>query len=287
MAVCHNRSHSRCGAIRLVPLPKVEAFVMSSRNRFALPRISRLSRISALAFGFALAAGILLQAQEAQLKTADAVLERYKQALGGVEAIQKVQSMTVRGEAESSAKPGKATFVYYATPFKSLFKLRRPDGTAITAGFDGKVSWTITPQGASIDKDTAVDANRRDADLQYALHQPDYFRKLELAGIIDFEGHRCYWLHGTTTWGKDNNQFYDVATGLLVGYRFEADDASKTITIAVFKDYKSFGGPLMPTKNISRTGDHSQTFTYESVSYEPLPGSLFDLPAPVKQLMKD
>ena len=260
---------------------------MSSRRPFAFRQISCSSHISTFTLAFVLAAGISVQAQKAQLKTADAVLERYKQALGGVEAIQKVQSMTVRGEAESSAKPGKATFVYYATPFKSLFKVTRPDGTQITAGFDGKVSWTITPQGASLDKDTPVDANRRDADLQYALHQPDYFRKLELAGVTDFEGHRCYWLHGTTNWGKDNNQFYDVATGLLVGYRFEADDASKTITIAVFTDYKSFGGPLMATRNTSRTGDRSQTFTYESVSYEPLPGSLFELPGPVKQLMKE
>jgi len=260
---------------------------MSSRNRLASPQISRLSRISALTFAFAFGASMSLQAQEAQLKTADAVLARYKRALGGVEAIQKVQSLTVRGEAESSARPGKSNFVYYATPFKSLLKLRRPDGTEITSGFDGKASWTITPQGASIDKDTPVDANRRDADLQYALHQPDYFRKLELAGITDFEGHRCYWLHGTTNWGKDNNQFYDVATGLLVGYRFEADDASKTITIAVFTDYKSFGGPLVATRNLSRTGDRSQTFTYQSVSYEPLPGSLFELPGPVKRLMKE
>ena len=79
----------------------------------------------------------------------------------------------------------------YAKPFKTLFKLTRVDGTQITAGFDGKVSWTITPKGAEIDKDTALDAIRRDADLHYPLHQPDYFKKLGLAGISDFEGHRC------------------------------------------------------------------------------------------------
>ena len=232
------------------------------------------------------ATGISVRAQEAQLKTTDAVLERYKQALGGVEAVQKVQSMTVRGEAESSARPGKSTFVYYARPFKSLMKLTRPDGTEIAAGFDGKVSWSITPQGASVDKDTPLNAIRRDKDLQYSLHQPDYFRKLELAGVTDFEGHRCYWLHGTTTWGKDNNQFYDVDTGLLVGYRFESDDASKTVTVALFQNYKNFGGPLVATKNVERAGDRSTTFTYESVSYEPLADSLFEPPEAVKRLLK-
>jgi len=222
--------------------------------------------------------------QAAQLRTAGQVLDRYKQALGGEQAIANIRSMTVRGEAESTGTPGKATFVYYAKPFKTLFKLTRVDGTQIAAGFNGKVSWTMTPKGAEIDKDTALDAIRRDADLQYPLHQPDYFKKLELAGIRDFEGHRCYWLHGTTNWGKDNNQFYDVETGLLAGYRFESDDSSKTPTVAIFEDYRNFGGPLIATRNTTRAGHNSQTFTYKSVSYEPLADSIFELPPAVKAL---
>ena len=225
-------------------------------------------------------------AQQGELKTAAAVLDRYKEALGGAEVIKKVQSENVREEIESSSMKGKAKFIYYAKPFKSLIKITRPDGTQVLAGYDGSVSWSITSQGASIDKDTAPEAVRRDADLQYALHQPDYFKKLELAGVADFDGRPCYWLHGTTQWGKDNNQFYDMKTGLLAGYRFEADDASKTLTIALFQDYKNFGGPLIATRNITRTGDRSQTFTYESVSYEPLPDSMFDLPDAVQRLMK-
>lgn len=227
-----------------------------------------------------------MSAQTPQLKTADAVLERYKNALGGAQAIAKVESMTVHGEAETAGTAGKAIFVSYSKPFKSLFKLTRPDGTEIVAGFDGKISWAITPQGASIDNKTPVESARRDADLQYPLHQPDYFNKLELAGVSDFEGRRCYWLHGTTHWGKDNNQFYDVDTGLLAGYRFEADDGSKTITVALFQDYENFGGPLVATKNISRTGDQSQIFIFKSVTYEPLADSIFDLPDAVKTLLK-
>lgn len=224
--------------------------------------------------------------QAAQLTTAEQVLERYVQVLGGKQAIANVQSMTVKGEVESTSTPGKGTFVYYGKPFKTLFKLTRADGTQIIAGFNGKVSWTITPKGAEIDKDTALGAIRRDADLQYPLHQPDYFKKLELAGISDFEGHRCYWLHGTTNWGKDNNQFYDVETGLLAGYRFESDDTSKTLTFAIFEDYKNFGGPLIATRNTSRAGNKSQTFIYKSVSYEPLADSIFELPPAVKALIK-
>ena len=221
----------------------------------------------------------------AQLTAAAQVLDRYKQVLGGVQAIQKVQSMTVRGEMEGTGMAGKARFVYQAKPFKTRFRVTLPDGTEIISGFDGNASWTVTPKRPEIDKDTPLEAVRRDADLQYALHQPDYFRKLDLAGVTDFEGHRCYWLHGTTNWGKDNNQFYDVETGLLIGYRFE-DYKTKATRIMLFDDYRNFGGPLMATKNTSRSGDHSQTFSYESVSYEPLADSIFELPPAVKALVK-
>jgi hypothetical protein len=247
------------------------------------PRLSgtRLLKPAAVVFLFS----ACTWPQAAQLTTAAQVLDRYKQALGGAQAIQGVQSVTARGKMEQTGMSGKATFVYRAKPFKTLFKLTRPDGTEVTNGFDSDVSWTITSKGAEVDKDTPLDAIRRDADLQYPLHQPDYFKKLELAGVTDFEGHRCYWLHGTTNWGKDNNQFYDVTTGLLVGYRFE-DDASKATWIVLFENYKNFGGPLIATRNTNRSGDQSQTLTYESVSYEPIDDSLFELPPAVKALLK-
>jgi len=232
------------------------------------------------------AAPAIAQAPAGHLKTATEVLNRYKQVLGGTDAIQKVRSETVRGEIEGTGISGKVTFVYYAKPFKNLIKLTMPDGAEIQSGFDGTSSWTINPKGASLDKDTPVESVRRDADLQYALHQPDYFKTLEFAGVTDFEGHHCYWLHGTTHWGKDNNQFYDINTGLLAGYRFQADDGSGKIVVAIFDDYKNFGGPLVATKNTHRVGDHFQTFIYQSVSYNLIPDSMFELPPSIKALMK-
>jgi hypothetical protein len=237
-----------------------------------------LAKLSTLIFALS-----PLACPQTQLKTTQAVLQRYQQALGGPDAIKKVQSETRHGEAVD--EKGKTTFIAYSKPFKWLGKITHPDGTQSTSGFDGSISWSIGPKGARIDKDTPVEAVRRDADLQYPLHQPDYFQKLELAGIVDFEGRRCYWLHGTTHWGKDNNQYYDVETGLLAGYRFQQDaSASGPVVTLLFQDYKSFGGPLVATKNITRPSGDVTTFT--SVSYEPLPDSLFDLPQAVKALLK-
>ena len=233
-----------------------------------------------------LLASLALTFPQARLTTTDQVLDRYKTALGGAGAIGNVQSETQHGEIEGTGVNGKLQFVNYAKPFKSVQHLTLPDGTEIVGGFDGKVSWQIRGGKASIDKETPVESDRRDADLQYALHQPDYFHNFEFAGVTDFEGRPCYWLHGTTHWGKDNNQFYDVETGLLAGYRFQADQAdSKTVIVVVFSDYKSFGGPKVATKRIIRAGDQVQTVILKSISYDPLQDSIFEPPDAVKALM--
>jgi hypothetical protein len=80
--------------------------------------------------------------QSPELKTAGAVLERYQQALGGPRAIQRVQAEVVRGEVESSngsAEPVRAEFVYYAKPFRTLYKVTHADiDHALMAGIDGR-----------------------------------------------------------------------------------------------------------------------------------------------------
>ena len=237
-------------------------------------------------FSLLILASLTLASPQARLTTISQVLDRYQTALGGTEAIRNVQSETQRGEIEASGVSGKLQFVNYAKPFKSVQHLTLPDGTEIVGGFDGKVSWQIRGGKASIDQQTPVESDRRDADLQYALHQPDYFQKFEFAGLTDFEGRPCYWLHGTTHWGKDNNQFYDVETGLLSGYRFQADQSdSKTVIVVVFSDYRSFGGPKVATKRVIRAGDQVQTITLKSITYDPLQDSIFDLPEAVKALL--
>src|SRR5215472_14303561 len=103
-------------------------------RRFHVARTSRLQARFARTRIFHSACVVVamtgsIWAREGGLKTAAAVLDRYKEALGGADVIKKVQSETVRGEIESSSTKGKGTFTYYARPFKSLIKITRPDGT--------------------------------------------------------------------------------------------------------------------------------------------------------------
>ena len=82
----------------------------------AFRQLARSAVLSVAAVAL-VATGISVRAQEAQLKTADAVLERYKRALGGSEAVQKVQSMTVHRR--SNPAPALASRPSTTTPGRS------------------------------------------------------------------------------------------------------------------------------------------------------------------------
>jgi hypothetical protein len=158
-----------CGAAGLgsrTVAPRREARLSNGHLRLSAPH------------DLVLSGAVFAHAQAPQLTSTQAVLERYQQALGGVDSIRQVQSETARGAFERTSMKGRATFVSQGKPFKSLFTVTRPDGSKVSSGFDGKVSWAITPEGASIDNGAPLESVRRDADLQYALHQSDYFQSL-------------------------------------------------------------------------------------------------------------
>jgi hypothetical protein len=101
-----------------------------------------------------------------------------------------------------------------------------------------------------------------------------------MAGVVDFEGRRCYWLHGITHWRKDNNQFYDVETGLLAGYRYQSDSStSAAVTTGVVSGLQKLRWA------IGGDEDHL-AHRRQDVSYGPLEDSIFEWPEAVKALQQ-
>jgi len=105
--------------------------------------------------------------------------------------------------------------------------------------------------------------------------------------VQTFNGRACYHLKGINNWGRQNEQFYDKETGLLVGYAFNtAWRGGNGVATQVFENYQDFGGVLMPTKNTTRGGDDVSVFTTASVTWDDVPDSVFELPAAVRAKLK-
>ena len=81
-----------------------------------------------------LSASALPWPQAPQLNSADAVLERYKQALGGVDAIKSVQSETTRGEIEATGCRAKRLSSVTPSPLNRSSKSRARTEARLSPG---------------------------------------------------------------------------------------------------------------------------------------------------------
>jgi hypothetical protein len=228
------------------------------------------------------------QAAGQNLPTVEWVLERYVTATGGREALLRHKSMTVHGRNYEPATKREVSVAFYTKDGKYLQVVTLPAGKSLS-GYDGHTAWDLDSHGmVTIQQGDVVKSVARDADLYYHLHVRQYFRSMEVIDVQTFNGRPCYHLKGVNNWGKQNEQFYDKETGLLVGYAFNtAWRGGNGAATQVFEDYRDFGGVRMPVKNTTRDGDDVSVFTIASVTWDDVPDSLFELPPAVRAKLRN
>ena len=218
------------------------------------------------------------------------IVERYDVALGGERAIRRHNSAIRRGVFETGHGQLLPLVSLARAPDLKLERITLADGSEVLTGFDGRMAWSLDPHdGAQILTGDERESARRDSDFYYALDELSWFRAMINAGIETYEGQRCYHLHGLTKWGKLNDQFYDVGTGLLAGYEFEQPFADgPKLVHEIFSDYRRIDGVLVPMRQTAKVrleqgGDWSvlRTIRYSSVSFDKVDSPAFAPPAAV------
>jgi len=231
------------------------------------------------------------------LPTPAEVVARYDAALGGEAALRRHTSSTSRGHLEIPGKDGAIhlPFVYFASaPYLRLERVTLPGAKGdVLNGFDGTMAWSFDPRtGPQITSGDERESVKRDADFYYPLDELTWFQSMVDAGIEVYEGHRCYHLAGFTNWGRQNNQFYDVATGLLAGYEFESSSSGGPGLIhEIFTDYRKIDGVLVPMKTIVKARAKGasgwtvlQTIVHTSVTFNDVEPGVYAPPRPVLDL---
>ena len=246
-----------------------------------LPRAIFLSLLS-----IATATMAAAQATSPQrLPTVNDVLQRYIDATGGEAALLRHKSMTVHGRYQVPAAKLDVETAFYTKDGKLLWKATLPGGATGSSGYDGHAAWNLDGSGkATVQQGDEVLSVARDADMYYHLHVMKYFKSMEVVDVREFNGRQCYHLKGVTNWGRINEHFYDVQSGLLQGYAFNtAWRGGKGDATESFEDYKTFGGVVMPTKTTSREGDELAISLVTSVTYDDVDDAVFALPDAVKK----
>jgi len=217
------------------------------------------------------------------------IIDAYIEKLGGEDAIKSIASTKILAtfEVPMAGLTGTMTMMSKVPGHVSMV-MDMPGFGKTESGFDGTVGWSSDPMsGPRLMTEDEVDALKKQADPAAAMKYRDLYPTIEYAGETNFEGRKAHKLRLVDEKGKEQFEFFDVASSLMVGQEGAQDTPMGEINIlTVLSDYKEFDGMQMPTKMVQRMGPQEMILTITSVEMNTVDDSAFVLPDAIKALVE-
>lgn len=182
------------------------------------------------------------------LPSADEVMEKYVQALGGAAAIQNVSSRVESGTVTFGSGPGFPIEILSKSPSRQAMVVHLPAGDSSTV-LDGQKGWIKSPVGPVRDMPPAdIEGAKLDADLNFPLNVKKTFQQLNVIRAEIVADRDTILLFATNSSDPPLELFFDRQTGLLLRQvRFGSSPLGLNPTQIDYGDYKTFDGVEVPT----------------------------------------
>ncbi|HEV2615463.1 MAG TPA: c-type cytochrome [Candidatus Acidoferrales bacterium] len=234
--------------------------------------------LPALAAG-AVAPEFIRPAEGAQtLPTADAIVDKYAQAIGTEDALNKVSSRAIHLEETDSDGKSYPVEAYEKTPGKMYQVTTLPQGT-VTAGFDGTRAWVASSRGTHDAEQLHAIVLRREAEVNPVAALKNYTGK-RVRGQAKIGDETTYIMQAKAPDGIIELLFFDEQSGLLVRRMMRDRTIFGALGIeADYADYKPVDGVNVPYKTTwSRTGQSSSFVIKDVKDNVPVDDSKFEPP---------
>ena len=215
------------------------------------------------------------------LPSADDILSKYLQAVGGSAAVEKVSSRQETGTVSFAGRQFPVEVLSKA-PNKRISIVHLPNGDNITA-FDGQKGWLASP-GPRPPREMNPQENESisfDATLHLPAELSKMFAKFHVLPAESINGHDAIQVIGMNQGKPPLRFFFDKQTGLLLRtIRYEQTPLGRNPTQIDYADYKEEGGVKVPLQwTVARPGGR---FTIQINKVEqnvPIADSKFEKPA--------
>ena len=186
------------------------------------------------------------EAKESTGPTADQLLDKYIQAVGGASAVDRISSRVMKGSIDFGGK-SLPIDIYAKDPEKRISLTRMPNGDSVTA-FNGKEGWLGTP-GRPLREmhGSDLDGAAIDADLHLATHLKQMFSKMQVRGSKKIDDHQAYEVVGDRESKTPIELYFDAQSGLLVRLVRYGDTALGWLPTQIdYADYREANGVKIP-----------------------------------------
>lgn len=223
-----------------------------------------------------------------KLPSAREVIDGHLAAIGGREALLQHQSQHAVGQFAMAAQSisGKLD-IQSAQPNKIRIQIELPAVGQILTGFNGEVGWSVDPaMGPRLMTGKQLDQLRAEADFRAPLHEDSKYHSMETVRVTPFAGEECYEVKLARKSGETVIEYYSRTSRLLVGSVLEVETPLGALkSTNTFGDYRKFGGILVPTRTAQKIMGLEQVMKIDSVEFDTVPASAFDLPASIQALL--
>jgi photosynthetic reaction center cytochrome c subunit len=182
----------------------------------------------------------------ANLPSADQVLGKYLQAVGGSESAATISTRIQKGTLTVGSEHFPVEVLAKA-PAKRATTVRFPGGDSVT-GINGDEGWLTTSGGAVHEMSPSeADAAKLDAELFFSASLKLVFKQLHVKQKGQINGRETYVLAGTPEKLPPAQLFFDQQSGLLVRVlRFEETPLGRNPVEIDYADYRDEGGVKTP-----------------------------------------
>jgi hypothetical protein len=181
------------------------------------------------------------------LPSADQIIDKYIQAVGGAESLQKITSRVQKGTISFGGRQFPVETLSKA-PNKRISTMHTPNGDNITA-FDGHAGWLGSPGGRPPHDMTSqeVDAVSFDAAFHMPVEIKKMFAQLRVRPAEKIGGHEVLQVIGANPGKPPLRFFFDKESGLLLRtIRYTDTPLGRNPTQVDYADYRSEGGIKLP-----------------------------------------
>jgi hypothetical protein len=181
------------------------------------------------------------------MPSADQLLEKYIQALGGKAAIEKVKTLVRKGTYTAHLLPESPIEIYQAAPNKYFSTLKTPGGV-VTQGFNGTSGWVADGKRTGEVSATRLAEWKRMDEFNQKLNLKARYSRMAVAGKEKIAGRDAYVIRARTAEGNRAERLYfDAETGLLLRRVVFIDTMIGPYPEATdFEDYREVDGVKEP-----------------------------------------
>ncbi|HEX4783150.1 MAG TPA: c-type cytochrome [Candidatus Sulfotelmatobacter sp.] len=190
--------------------------------------------------------GASMSAPENSGTSADQLIDKYVQAVGGAAAIDKVTSRVMKGTIDFGGK-SLPIDIYAKEPEKRISFTHMPDGDSVTA-FNGQEGWLGTPGHPLREmRGSDLDGASIDADLHLATHLKTMFTEMRVEDGEKVGDRETYVVVGRREAKPPIRLYFDQQSGLLLRLVRYGETALGWMPTQIdYADYRDTNGVKIP-----------------------------------------